>query len=35
MITGNDSPRLTVSPYGDVAEALGAIDGFLARIPAS
>jgi len=35
MITGNSSPRLTVVAYGDVAEALSAIDGFLARLPAA
>jgi nucleoside 2-deoxyribosyltransferase len=35
MITGNDSPGLTVFAYGDVAEALGAIDGFLARLTAA
>jgi nucleoside 2-deoxyribosyltransferase len=35
MITGNDSPGLTVFSYGDVTEIMNAIDGFLARIPAS
>jgi hypothetical protein len=35
MITGNDSPGLTLASYGDVPEILTAIDGFLARIPAA
>jgi hypothetical protein len=35
MITGNDSPGLSVVAYADVAEALSAIDGFLARLPAA
>jgi nucleoside 2-deoxyribosyltransferase len=35
MITGNDSPGLTLASYGDVQEVLSAIDGFLARIPAA
>jgi hypothetical protein len=34
MITGNDSPGLTVLPYGDLDEALRGIDGFLSRLPA-
>ncbi len=35
MITGNDSPGLTVVAYDEVGEVLGAIDGFLARLTAA
>jgi hypothetical protein len=30
MITGNDSPGLTVSSYRDIDEALSLVDAFLA-----